>query len=301
MPDVTSYTSPDDARSDLFLSGAAYVFGGTLLAIIFGITGLNRVPGLGTVLMFVLPLVTTVLVPILLMRYRGETLRDLGLGGGGDPSVLPGLLAGLPIVGAVVVGSLLAAQPLSSALPVLNLGGPAGTTSVVLGLIQWLGVLFLAFYGTVKARDAFRGEPQGIVDAVVRIGRFIGIAAGAAIVLLILAFFTRLGGATVLALVVYPLGVAGAVAVALAVARGSSSTTLATVLTPVVLLALGPFAITFNAAALFLTIYATALYAGVGLVVAVLVERTRRGAGVLALGLVLGLAGQLFGAAASAL
>lgn len=298
---MSSYTSPEEARSDLFLSGAAYVFGGTLLGILFSITGLDRLPGLGTALGFVLPLLTTVLVPVLLMRYRGESLRDLGLGGSGDPSVLPGLLAGLPLVAAAVAASALASRPVAGALPVLNLGGRAGVASLAIGVLQWLGIAFLAFYGTVKARDAFRGDAQALDDCVVRIGRFIGIAAGVAVVLLILAFFNRLDGGDVLALLAYPIGVAAAVAVALRVTPGSGSTTMPTILTPVVLLALGPFAITFNATALVLTIYGTALYAGLGLVVAVLVERTRRGAGVLVLALVLGLATQLAGAGAAAL
>jgi hypothetical protein len=299
---MSAYTSPEEARSDLFLSGAAYVFGGTLLGIVFGITRLDRVPGVGLALLFLIPLLTTVVVPVLLMRYRGESLRDLGLGRGeGDDSFVPGVLIGLPIVAAAVAASLLASRPLASALPVLNLGGPAEVTGLLLGLVRWLGLLFLALYGTVKARDAFRGEPQAIDEGTIRIGRFVGIAGGVSIVLLILSYFTRLQGADVLALLAYPLGVTTAVFVALRAARGAGSTTMATLLTPTILLALGPFAITFNAAALVFMIYGTALYAGLGLAVGVLVERTRRGAGVLALALVLGLATQLAGAGAASL
>jgi hypothetical protein len=299
---VSAYTSPDEARSDLFLSGAVYLFGGTLLAILLNATGLTRVPGLGLVLTVALPVLTTVLVPALLMRYRGETLADLGLGGeGGESSIAPGLLAGLPIVAAAVVAALLASQSIAASLPVLNLGGPAGAFAIGVGLLQWLGLLFLALYGTVKARDAFHGESVGIDDAVVRVGRFVAIAAGVAVALLILRQLIRSDGGDVLALLAYPLGVAVSVVIALRMTRGASTTTLPTVLTPVVLLALGPFGITFNAVGLVLGIYGGALYGGIGLVVAILVERTRRGAGVLALGLVLGLATQLAGAGASAI
>jgi hypothetical protein len=297
MPRVSAYTSPEEARSDLFLSGAAYVFGGSLLAIIVSTTGINRIPGVGVALAVVLPIVTTVLVPLLLMRYRGESLRDLGLGGGGDPSVVPGLVAGLPVVVAAVAASALASRPILSGLPVLNLGGPAGLLGMLVGLLQWLGVLFLAFYGTVKARDAFRGEAQSLDDAVVRVGRFVGILAGVALVLMILSLLRRLEGTDVLALLAYPVGVTAAVAVALRLTAGSGTSTMPTVLTPVVLLAIGPFAITLNATAFTFMLYGVALYAGIGLVVAVLVERTRRGGGVLALALVLGLATQVAGAA----
>jgi hypothetical protein len=301
MPTMSSYTSPDEARSDLFLSGGTYLLGGALLSILVRVTGLGRVPGLGFALALALPLLTTVLVPVLLMRYRGETLRDLGLGGGGDPSVVQGLLAGLPLVAAAAAASLLASLPLASAFPLLNLGGPAGAFSVAVGVVTWAGLLFLAFYCTVKGRDAFRGEGHAIDDAAIRIGRFIGIAAGVAIVLLILATLGDMGSGDLLSLLVYPLGVAGAVLIALRVAGGAGSTTMPTLLTPVVLLALGPFALTLNPGALVVMVYGTALYAGIGLVVAILVERTRRGAGVLALALVLGLATQLAGAGAASL
>jgi hypothetical protein len=298
---VSSYTSPDEARSDLFLSGAAYLFGGTLLAIVFNLTRITAIPGVGLVLAFAVPILTTVLVPVLLMRYRGESMRDIGLGGGGDGSVVPGLVVGLPLVAAAAGASLLAGRPVGENLPLLNLGGPAGALELVAGLIRWMGLLFLALYGTVKARDAFRGEALALDEAVVRIGRFVGIAGGVAIVLIILSLFARLGSGDVLALLSYPIGLTLAVALALRVVAGSATTTMPTVLTPVVLLALGPFGISFNAAAFVFGVYGGALYAAVGLLVAILVERTRRGGGVLALALVIGVATQLAGAGAAAL
>lgn len=301
MPRVSSYTSPDEARSDLFLSGAAYVFGGTLVAILFSVTRLDRVAGVGTALAIVLPILTTILVPVLLMRYRGESLRDLGLGGGGDGSVVPGLLVGLPIVAASVVAPLLAGGSPADGLPILQLGGARSGLLLVIGIVQWCGVLFLALYGTVKARDAFRGETQPLEGAVTRVGRIVAIIAGVSLVMLILAVLGDLQGMDSLALIVLPLGVAAAVLLALRITSGPTSTTLPTVLTPVVLLALGPFAITLNVTAITIVLYQVALYSGIGLIVAVLVERTQRGAGVLALALVLALGTQVAGAASLAL
>ncbi len=66
------YTSTEDARSDLFLSGAVFLFGGIIVQAVLRIIPLDRIPGLGAVLAVVLPLVTTVLVPYLLIRYRKE-------------------------------------------------------------------------------------------------------------------------------------------------------------------------------------------------------------------------------------
>ncbi len=293
---MSSYTSPDEARSDLFLSGAAYLFGATLLALLFGVTGLDRLPGVGVVLAFTVPLLTTVLVPVLLMRHRGDSLADLGVGGDGGSGVGAALIAVIPILVAALVTSALGGLTLASQVPLLRLlFGSVG--EVLVAALWWVGLMFLALYCTVKSRDAFRGETVAIDEAVIRVGRFIGIACGGALVILMLANLDNLDGGSVLALLAYPLGVTGAVAVALRLAPGASTTTMPTVLTPAVLLALGPFGITFNARQLVFGLFLGALYAGVGLIVAVLVERTRQGTGVLVLGLALGLGASLVGAA----
>src|SRR5690606_6192744 len=57
------YTSPDEARSDLFLAGAVYVFGGIVIALLLDILPLQRIPGVDIGLALVLPIVTTALVP----------------------------------------------------------------------------------------------------------------------------------------------------------------------------------------------------------------------------------------------
>jgi hypothetical protein len=70
--------------------------------------------------------------------------------------------------------------------------------------------------------------------------------------------------------------------------RGPSATSRATMLTPVVLLALGPFQLAFNVGELALTVRLAVAYAGVGLIIAALQE-SRRSA-VAALGLTLAIA-----------
>lgn len=301
MRRVSAYTDPDEARSDLFLSGAAYVFGGTLFAIILSITRLDRVPVVAPILALLVPLATTVLAPILLMRYRGDTFRDLGLGGGRDDSLLPGLLTALPVVAAGALMPLLVGRSPLDQMPVAQLLRTGD--AVVFGalLLHWLGLGFLALYGTVKARDAFRGFPQPIEDSTIRIGRVLGIVAGVALVLIILGSLSRLEGLSVLALLAYPIGVAAAVLVALRVARGAATTKVATLLTPVVLLGIGPFALTLDVNRLSLVLYAVALYSGIGLAIGVLVERTQRGAGVLLLVLILAFVTQLNATASVAL
>lgn len=285
---MAMYTSREDARSDLFLSGAWYLFGPIVVSLLIGILRLDRVAALRIPLTLAFPIVFTALVPLLLMRYRGESLADLGIGGSGDRSYGPSLLAAVPLVVAALAAALLRT---GSPLPATILVEAEADVVIVIGqVLRWAGLLFLAYYATVKARDAFSGDSVRLEDGVVRIGRYVGIAAAAAIALVIIAQFTRLSGAEVLALLCYPLGVAAAVALLLR--RGGPSPTVSTptILTPVVLLAIGPFALTFNAAAFVGGILLAALFAGLGLVVAIVAERTRRGTGLLLLGVIIALA-----------
>src|SRR5690606_28121006 len=86
------FTSTEDARSDLFLSGAVYVFGPTVIAILVNVFGLSNVPAALIVLSLVQPVVTTALVPFLLMRYRSESFGQYGYGAGLPPNFGVGLL-----------------------------------------------------------------------------------------------------------------------------------------------------------------------------------------------------------------
>jgi hypothetical protein len=285
------YTSRDDARSDLFLSGAWYVFGPLVVGLLVSITRLDRIGGLGTVFALTFPLLFTVVVPLLLMRYRGESLSDIGLGGGGDSSVGLGFLAALPIVLAGIAAAVLGAGTLAAVSPLtaFPISDGSGIVSILAAALRWVGLLFLTMYGTVKARDAFGGDAVGLHDGIVRVGRYVGIVGCVAIVIIILAFFRSLDSGQVLSLLAYPVGVTIAVFLVGRGGQATSTTTIPTVLTAVILMAIGPFALTFNLTSLALIIYTASLFGGIGLVVAGIVERTQRGGGALVLGLLIGL------------
>ncbi len=280
------YTDPEEARSDLLLSGAVYLFGPLLLQVVTPL--LLRVPGVGLVYLVVAPLLTTVLVPVLLVRYRKEPWAAYGAIS--DPGgARLGLLAGLPIAVAVIVtvaalqalGGADAARGVLLGAAVLQ---PSEATVVELlaNATRWAGLVGLALYATVKARDAFRADVLSVRDGVVLIGRGLAIAAGASAVLLAIAVSF---GESSLGLLLVPLGVAGGVYLLFRGLR-RTTTTRATLLAPVILLALGPFqlfALLTDATGFLFGVWGAAILGGVGLIVAVLLETRRSAVGAAAL------------------
>jgi len=280
------YTDPEEARSDLFLAGAVYLFGPLLLSFVAPLLG--RVPVVGLVFVVVSPLLTTVLVPVLMIRYRKEPWAAYGAISDSN-GVRLGLLAGLPIAAAAVLGVVVRAA----------LGGPDAARSVVVGaavlapssvtavelfanISQWAGLIGLALYATVKARDAFRADLLSVRDGVVLLGRWLAIAAGASTVLLVVAVSF---GVAAVGLVVVPLGVAAGVYLLFRGLR-RTTTTRATLLAPVVLLALGPFqlfALLTDATGFLFGVWGAAILGAVGLIVAVLLETRRSAVGAVAL------------------
>lgn len=295
------YVSRDDARTDVLLSGAVYAFGPLALTALLGVLGIpglvNAAPGVqgtGTQLVgIVVTVVVTVLVPLLLMRYRKERVATvLGLGGG-DASIPTGVIAALPLlVGAAVLIALQAGDPIREHPLVAILAG--NLLWIVTRLVTWVGVLVLALYATVKARDAFGGDPARVEDLAWRIGRVLGI--GALITTGLLAARTLVAGPggvdgalAALGWVVWPLGVAATVWLVLKRSAGAGTTTLPTLLTPTIIGAIGNFVISFRLDALFESLYALTLSGGLGLAVGILAERTRRGGGVLVLAVLIAL------------
>ncbi len=274
----------DEARSDLFLSAAAYLFGPLLLGVVLRIVPLTRIPGLGDLVTVLLPLATTVLVPWLLIRYRRERLLDYGLGRP-SPVVAQGLLVAAPIVAASLLVTFLLAED-TTGLPVVGLARGGTVVGFLQRLASWVGLALLAVYGAVKARDAFRSDPRYLRPAVVEIARVLAVIAAIASVLLALSSTVNGGPARVVApLVILPLAVAAAVALTYRGLTPGQLTTRAILLTPVVLLALGPFALTLNAVSFVSGIWTAALLAGIGLVVAAFVEARRSAWGPLGLAL----------------
>lgn len=286
------FTSTEDARSDLFLSGAVYVIGPAVFDILRSLVPVDRIPGVTILLVLLIPVATTALVPYLLMRYRNEAFGQYGYGAGLPPNFGVGVLLALPLIAAsMLTGLVVGGNPLNGLGLVAVLGGDA--LALIARLLSWVGLGFLAVYATVKARDAFRSDYRTVRDETIGLGRILAVVAAVAISVALL--FTAPGagglggGAQVFALLgLLPLGVAASVALVLWLIRGPSATSRATMVTPVVIMALGPLQLSFNLQALALTVRQAVVYAGIGLVIAALQE-SRRSA-VAALGLTLAIA-----------
>jgi hypothetical protein len=263
------YTSPDEARSDLFLAGAVYLFGPVILQVLLQIVPLTRIGIVDTVLGVVQPLLFTLVVPVLLIRYRRESLAMYGLGPG-SRGLLVGVLVAAPVALAVlataVLGGRLLVPPTLTADPLLAL------LRALPRLASWFGLAGLAVYGTVKARDAFRSDVRPIRAVTLEIGRILAIIAGVATLLL----FAVLG--LHLELLLVPAGAAGVVYAALRAQRGpSGGASRATLLTPAVLLAIGPFTLFAGALDFVFSVWLASIVAAIGLALGILQE-TRRSA-----------------------
>lgn len=266
------YTSPDDDRSDLFLAAAVYVIGPQILGII--LRWLPIPVSAAQVLRLLLVLVTTVLVPFLLIRYRKQRVSDFGFDGPVSAAGL-GALASLPVVAAYVVGYLVRG---GVAPPLIAIGG--GVFNDVFGLIVDLvagfATMLLVIYVVTKARTSFRTDPAYIKPTMLYLGRFTAIAAAIATVLLMLSLITnRVESAALLEVLLPPLGVAGAAFVVYRGVRGSQLTSRAILLTPMVLLAIAAFTLFGDATAVVFGLWQAALLAGVGLIAGVLLESSR--------------------------
>lgn len=278
------YTDPEEARSDLLLAGAVYLFGPILL----GLLGfLTAVPVLGPVLVIAQPLLTTVVVPILMIRYRKERWADYGLAGARGPGIQLGLLLAAPMVVAVVVAALVqGGRPPEATLPALVFGG--SWVDAAANLARWIGLTGLALYVTVKARDAFRSELYGVRTGILEVGRVLGIVGAIAALLLVVSTRLQLP----LSLLLVPLGAAAAVALLYRSIRGPGSTTRMTLVAPTVLLALAPFnpfALFSNAQGFVASTYIAVYVGAIGLLVAGSLEGRRTGWAAVGLGVTLGL------------
>lgn len=258
------YTSPDDARSDLMLAGAVFIFGPIVVGLLLATVPLGRIPLMGSALSLAVPAVLTILVPFLLVRYRRESWADYGFGAEVGQGAGTGIVIALPLVVAGLAVALLSGQPATAALPALAIG-PAWALQMGVRLITWVGLAVLAVFVTVKARDAFRADYRTIPEAMVEIGRIVAlVAAGASLLRLVT---TQSIGSLIL-----PLGVAGMGVLVYRGVKGPTSVSRAALLTPTVLLAIGSLFISFSAARLVEGIWTGALVAAVGLIMGVLRE-----------------------------
>lgn len=276
------YTDPEEARSDLLLAAAVYLFGPLLLEAVGGLYG---VPVVGSLLLIVAPLLTTALVPVLMARYRKEPASHYGLVADRASGLQFGAFLALPLIATVAVIFALTRDVLPTTLPAVVVGGAPvnATVNLLANASGWLGLTVLAVYATVKARDAFRSDLRSVRDGLLEVGRILGIAGGAATVLL---FASSPSWVLLLAL-----GAAGGVYLLLRGLKGPSTTSRAALVAPVVLLALRPFnliALFGDPAGFVASVWSATLLGAVGLIVAGSLE-ARRSAWV-AVGLALALA-----------
>lgn len=287
------YTDPEEARSDLLLAAAVYLFGPLLLQ---AVDGLYRVAVIGSVLLIVAPLLTTALVPVLMARYRKEPGTHYGLVTDRASGLQSGAFLALPLVAAVALNYALTRSFLPSTLPALAVSGApvSATVNLLANAAGWLGLTVLAVYATVKARDAFRSDLRSVRDGVLEVGRYLAIAGGVASVLLLASV-----GLTWLVLLL-PLGVAGGIFLLLRGLKGPSTTSRAALVAPVVLLALRPFnlvALFGDPAGFVASVWSATILGAIGLIVAASLESRRSAwvavglAVVLALFVTVGIAG----------
>lgn len=286
------YTSTQDARSDLFLAAGVFLFGGVIVQAVLGLVPLDRIQVVGLLLRITLPLVTTVLVPFLLIRYRKEPWSHYGLARFTPSTFGLGVALAVPLAIAGVAVALLAGAAPGASVPLAGLAGAANGWEVVLSrVVRWLGYTLLAVYGTVKARDAFNGTHQALPAAARQIALILAGAVGVASVLLILSMAARGGlaaGGTVVAVerLLTALGVATAVVIMLGSLTRAGATTRPTLVTPAVLVGMVLIrGLRFDAVSLVTMVYFIGLLALLGLVVGLLQESRHTAWGAVGLGL----------------
>lgn len=275
------YTSTQDARSDLFLSAAVFMFGGLIVQAVLRIIPLGRIPGLTPVLAVVLPLVTTILVPFLLIRYRKEPWSMYGLAGFAPTAFVLGVGLAVPLAIAGVIAAVVTGTSPAFAVPLAGLtDAGASVVDLLARIARWLGYVLLAVYGTVKARDAFSAMPQAMLAVARQIAGILGgvVAVATALLLVSMATQGRLPDDLHVAaeLVLTALGVATAVVVMLGRIGSAGTVTRPTLVTPAVLLGMVLLrGLRFDALSLVTAVYYIGLLALLGLVVGLLQESRR--------------------------
>lgn len=255
------YASPEDARSDLLLAGAVFIFGPIVLTLLLTIVPLTRLPGVGEVMSILTPVLLTIAVPVALVRYRGESWADFGLAPG-RASLGAGAVLAAPIVLASLLSATVSGNPLGG-LPVITLPtlGLDGVLTLTARVVTWFGLALLATYVATKAREAFRSDVATVPEGMARIGRVVAIVAGAAALL-------RFATSGTIASLLLPAGVAVTVYLVWRGVNRPTATGFAVLLAPTVLLALGSFFISFSFTRLIEGAWTGALVAALGLAMA---------------------------------
>jgi hypothetical protein len=188
------YVGPDEARSDVILTGAATVFGGTLLSLLLSAPGVPSDGVAGGVVVLLGWFALSALTPLLLARYREDLPAGVGLPAGRHVDIGAALLLAAPVAvlgvlrGLLVDGSVAAALLGRPGRPLL--GSPAvgpGDPDVVGAVLETVGVVVLTVgavvlvgFLVVRGRDAFREDDRSAHELL----RTIGLGAAAAALVL---------------------------------------------------------------------------------------------------------------------
>jgi hypothetical protein len=278
------YTSPDEDRSDLFLAGAVYVLGPTIVGILLDILPRGLITPIARPLDFVITVATTILVPFLLIRYRKQRVSEFGFDGQWSAFAL-GLVASLPVAVAYLLASLVTGMGPLARAPALVAAGTANVVDLLLYVVSGVCVVLLAIYTTVKARTAFRSDPRYLRPAALQLGKYVAIAAAVTTVLLMMTFAVQ--GQQLLTgieIILAPLGVAGSVWLVLRGMNAAQLTSRPVLLTPMVILAIGSLLIFGGAVNFVYGIWRGAMLAALGLVIGLLLEGRRSALAPLGLG-----------------
>lgn len=238
------YLSPEEARSDVILAGAATVFGGVLLELLLSVPG---VPGSGIGLL-IIALVAwfalSGLTPFLLARYRDDVPGAFGLRARRAVPVGPALLLAAPVVVFGVLRGLLVGRSASAAvLGRAAAGSPVvGPSSVDLAsllfhvagvLVLTVGTWLLLGFLVVRGRDAFRDDERSSTELLRTFG------AGALAVAFVVGGLQSLAaGGGFVALLLDVVALAAVVLVADRLVPAEATISRPAVLTPVVLVVL---------------------------------------------------------------
>lgn len=188
------YTSPDEAKSDVILAGAAALFGGFVMVVVSQLPLYPNTGLLGVLVEIFWIFALTGLVPLLLARYREDGVAAFGLDGARDgwqrglvlaaPVALLGALRELAGAGSLLptlLGRIGGATGGSPALTAPTVPDPAEMTVRALELIVLvLGALLLTTFLAVRGREGFRPVELSLTQVIRTFG--VG-AAGAGLLL----------------------------------------------------------------------------------------------------------------------
>ena len=179
----TVFIEADDAKTDVILAGAVAVIGPSLVGFVSRLPLLPRAGVLAAVIDLVWLAAVTLLVPVLLARYRGDGVAAFGLRGRGGPVGLAGTpptttSAALLVVPVALAGALasvlVGGGPIAAVLGNVGLsleGGADPVALLVLALrvaVLTVATVVLTGFLSVRSREGFPRSPDTSLTELVR-------------------------------------------------------------------------------------------------------------------------------------